>query len=203
VALGADSNGNPALVVGASGAPVGYTANYTITESRADDGATKATALPVRCYTGSPWGDHAYWAIRCKTPQTGGSSWAVAELEFHASPGGAQLATGGNSFADINQSGTTYNDPKAFDGSLGTMWFPNNTTAGVKLGYRFSSPVSVGEVKLGAFNNATYVSGMPTSFDVMYSDDGVNFNTAWSVSGASWTAASQVTSFIDPAYTTN
>src|SRR5687768_1799464 len=93
-------------------------------------------------------GAHAYW--RVWTDRNAGTSagtvTSVAEIEMRATPGGANLCTGGTAIALNTNAGTPAS--RAFDGSTNLV---SGTTVSLDgnqpwwIGYQFAAPVEVQE----------------------------------------------------------
>ena len=157
--------------------PTSYSLQYS------DDGVNYTTlysgTIPSTPASGSftttPPG-HAYWGIRCNTGY--GNPFALSELQFNYANGSIISTTTGQPNADSIYS-SNYAAAYAFDGNEATEWASADTTAGTKLWYNFTSPITVDSVTLIARNDS-YYGQAPDAFDVIYSDDGENWTTAWS-----------------------
>lgn len=144
-------------------------------------------------YTGSPYGAHQYWAILCYQNESTAAI-EMAEIEFRATPSGADQATGGTSGGLLVSGGTHSN---AFDNDNGTNVASSVTTA-MQVSYNFGSPVNVAEVAITA--PSTNPTRAPSRFAIRYSDNGTTWSTAWDVlSSTSWTSNEQRV-FTDPDY---
>lgn len=151
-------------------------------------------------YTGSPHGAHRYWRIHCARANSGGGTFALAEVEFRATPGGSDLTGSGTPSAHSEFSPPTYDAAKAFDNNNATLWSANGGTSNGWLKYDFGSggAVSVAEVMIRARNDSSF-SQTPRYGQIEFSDDNANWSTAWSFALAAFTTgSSQATT--DPAY---
>ena len=97
-------------------------------------------------YVGSPYGSHEFWRIYTMRPQTASDAPAIGEIEFRATPGGADQASGGTAVADA-VFGAGLEASKAFDNNATTLW--SSTDKGLVnfawIYYQFASPVEVAE----------------------------------------------------------
>jgi hypothetical protein len=109
----------------------------------------------------------------------------IGNLIFAGTAGGPTLCTGG---AVISHR-TYVGDPNlAFDGNISTFWQGTQIRLlGQRLGYGFTTPVNVAEVRLQA--TSADFAGTPSAFDVQWTNDFYNWTTALSVSGSTgWTS---------------
>ena len=115
---------------------------------------------------------HSYWRLVFLSKTSANAAWAVRELVWASSAGGAQLASGGTALGS-SQSGSSNSYAKAYDGTS-TAWnaASSDTAAGGWLGYQFTSAVSIAEVKI------TCDGGTSCPFD---------FIVQWSDNGSTWT----------------
>ena len=142
---------------------------------------------------------HRYWrlAMPVSSEDVGANyAYAVAELQFRETPGGPNLAVGGVPFANLSDVGTEA--AKAFDGNPATFWAHLYGNGAIRsgreyyLGYDFGlNPVAVTEVYLQARNEVAAATQAPRQGRIEYSDDGVNYVTAWEYTRAVVTQASQ------------
>ncbi|USN15481.1 putative tail protein [Brevundimonas phage vB_BpoS-Kikimora] len=143
------------------------------------------------------YGRHAYWRVVVDDTAAypGTTTVVVAEVVMRDVPGGPQRATGGTAI------GTGGNINGAFDGTVGDAWTAYLPDAWI--GYHFAAPVSLQEVALTASSVAGWAPNYsPEAFRVQYSDDGVAWYTAWSVTGQTAWAASQTRVYTRPGLTT-
>lgn len=74
-------------------------------------------------YSGSPHGSHPYWRVWISRSEDGSNSPAVGEMQFRATPGGADQATGGTpSASSVWTTGSTLPASNAFDDDPDTLW---------------------------------------------------------------------------------
>lgn len=155
----------------------------------------------VTTYT-DPYGAHAYWYFRMTTDQGSNGQSIFAGLEFHAQPGGADLAygSGGTPLVDSGGNISGANGPdKLFDNNSGTVWGSGSSTLPHRVGFHFPTPVHVQEIAIFATGGGTSFATMPIAGDVMYSDDGTTFTTAFSIStGVNWTSEGEKRVFTSP-----
>jgi hypothetical protein len=124
---------------------------------------------------------HEYWRVKFSAAQSGAYV-SLDKLEFRATVSGADQCTGGTAFADSTYPGG-YSASNAFDISTSTTWASNSGFPHY-VGYQFPSPVAVGQIAITS-NSLSYNAPDedPKAFTVEYSDDGV-----------SWAAAKTITS---------
>lgn len=151
-------------------------------------------------YSGSPHGSHLYWRLAIDGVQNSAVAAAVGEVEFRATPGGADLCSGGTATADAIFSGS-YPASNAFDNNDATLWSSTNkgsfNTAWLK--YQFAAPVSVAEVAVKARSDG-FSHTSPREIKVQWSDDNVVWTTAWSIENQTSWSVSQLRVFTDPKY---
>lgn len=150
---------------------------------------------------------HRYWGMRVNSVVTAGSSLAYGEMSFLSANGGTNLASGKNL-----QTTDSFNlgQNLAFDGMIGDS--ANGTVDGARhnVGHSsttfpmidyvdFGTPVSVNQFRLVALETA-YLGAMPKSFDIVYSDNGTTWTTAWSVTGQTGWAQAEIRTFNAPTY---
>lgn len=144
-------------------------------------------------HSGSPWDSHTYWKVsgHYKTYE------AFGELEFRATTGGSNQASGGTPTA-TSEYNPSYSPDKAFDGNTATEWCSSGASDGEWITYEFSAAVLVGEIA----GTASTVSPADTAehMFVYFSDDGTNWTRAWKTADVpSWTGG-QTIAFTDPLY---
>ena len=112
---------------------------------------------------------------------------SIAELEFRATPGGADQANGGTATASSWFDGVASPPSKAFDNNagVGSSWLTLLAdTPPQWISYHFLTPVSVQQISITVYTG----SWAPKSWDIQYSADGVSWTTAWSVADQTgWT----------------
>lgn len=150
---------------------------------------------------------HRYWALLVTARPGTGNGVAIAEVQMRATPGGANLATGGTASGTNNVGHPPAN---AFDGNGATEWRDGNTSASggsVRLSYDFGSAVDIAEVLVttpgagSAYNGATYG---PAACWVQWSDDGVVWRFSYppsDLSGLGNAATATITGLVDAAST--
>ena len=125
---------------------------------------------------------HEYWRVKGVTAGSfvGG---ALAELEFRATIGGADQATGGTSISGSEFNGSLV-DGNAFDDDGSTAW-AGTSLALSWVGYQFTSPVSVEEISITS-REASNGAQTWVDFDLEYSDDGSAWTTHWNILSSTW-----------------
>ncbi len=134
--------------------------------------------LSIPDYSGSPHGAHTYWRLSLKPIST---NLCLTEMEFRATPGGADQCSGGTASVSSNFNGTaTYQASNLVDNSGSTIWHSVNSSVGDYVQYQFASPVSVAEIALTSRNAGSPIAA-PNYITVQYSDNGVDWTTAWHI----------------------
>jgi hypothetical protein len=147
----------------------------------------------VPSYTGSPYGLHTYW--RVLNQASDGAALSAAEVEFKATTGGADQATGGTPTVNASTLGNAAN---IYDNNNSTFWAINGG-AGSWTKYQFASPVTVGQItwRIRGDANPTHA---PNDFLVQFSGDNVKWTTAWQqFDETAWSLGEQRT-FTSPDY---
>lgn len=148
-------------------------------------------------YSGSPHGAHAYWRLHSMRADNDDAV-ALAEMEFRATPGGADQATGGTPSASSIFSGS-FPASAAFDDDGGTLWSAANGSNWAWLQYQFGSAVEVTEVVIAARDDVAAITS-PGEFAFQYSDDGVTWTTAWALVGETSWSLGETRTYTDPNY---
>jgi hypothetical protein len=123
---------------------------------------------------------HAYWRVFASDNQGDATGILLSEVEFRATAGGADQATGGTAIG--SDDATTNEFAKAFDDSGATDWFADSGPTNQWIGYQFASAVDVQEVAItfSATATQTALNRAPKTCSVDYSDDGSSWTTAFS-----------------------
>lgn len=113
---------------------------------------------------------HSTWVIGVMASQSGGSI-AIGEIEMRATLGGADQCVVGSAIA----SSASFTAPasRAFDNNSATEWSTTFFVVSAWIGFTFAAPVSVAELAITSWNDATGYTGAPKDFYVAYSDDGM------------------------------
>jgi hypothetical protein len=145
----------------------------------------------VAGYTASPYGTHTYWRLLVQSAN--GAAISAAEVEFRATTGGADQATGGTPSVSALLIGSAAD---IFDNNNSTFWAINGT-GWIK--YQFAAPVAVGQVtwRIRGDGNPTH---SPNTLLVQYSDDNSVWTTAWQVAGSSGWGDGENRTFTSPDY---
>lgn len=126
-------------------------------------------------------GPYSRWRL-LMTPGSSGFN-SVATVEFRATYGGADQATGGT--ASASSTGFGCPPQNAFDGSWSSIWHSGTGDNAPWLRYDFPAGVTVAQVAITARPSENGVA--PPAFDIEHSSDGTNWTKARSVTGqASW-----------------
>lgn len=154
--------------------------------------------------TGSSGGDGGVttpkskqWRIIVET-NGGDIRTGTAEVELREVPGGPNIATGGNPTVSSAYTGTA---STCFDGNINNYWLAS-AKVNEWVAYEFLVEVSINEVVIYSIANAGFaVSTAPKNFRIEYFDQvSASWQLAWSVVGATWTAASEPRTFTYPVY---
>lgn len=149
---------------------------------------------------------HRYWRLYVTDNVVGTNGYVnVMELELLESEFGPNVATGGTASADANDANHPPSD--AFDGLLTdtvssvsqNMWQSGSGAFPHWLEYDFGAGNEKAIVAIGLVSERT--QRCPKDFDVQYSDNGTDWTTAWSVTGATWSFDKQFRRFVDPSWT--
>lgn len=171
---------------------VNFLERFRFTSNAGSPGYTMRAIAPASLPS-VPVGKHRFWGIQADAVQSGGLAFGVAEMELRATVGGATITTGGRGGA-AKQPFTTTNTnggSAAFDANISTEYSSNGTTLPDVLAYDFDfgnekSPPA--QIKITA-RSGTNNTQSPTSFDLVYSDDGQNWSVQQSfTSPATWAA---------------
>ena len=167
------------------------TATYTEAQQIADWGSAQDT-LNIRVAQVSPalsidgyyteafrdYGEHLYWRIFVEDNWGDGTGIVIQEVEFLFTRDGSTLVTGGAAFGSDDATGNEY--AKAFDGVSSSAWYANSAPIDQYIGYEFASPARVKFAALSLYDTGTNpLTRMPKNFRLEYSDDGVDYTTAF------------------------
>lgn len=131
-----------------------------------------------------------YWRIRVTDSHSTDTIFTnFSEIQFRATVGGADQATGGTASASSVLSGNV--SSRAFDDDNATQWISNSGEAGPQwIAYDFGDEVDVKEIYLRPGSNGTLAARGPRDFDVQYSSDGGSWTTLDTITGeAAWSAS--------------
>ena len=129
--------------------------------------------------TGGGVGAHLHWRVEI-TASDGGSFRGIGEMELRGTVGGADLTTPAttiNSSSVVNGSNSAAN---AIDNNAASSgWLSQESTIAEWITVTFPEPVSIAQLSIiGPFNQ---IGSSPRDFMLLYSDDGVSFTPALSV----------------------
>jgi hypothetical protein len=146
-----------------------------------------STALPTGKANARLWGLDI-------TESNNASNVGFAELEFATSSGGTDLCTGGLGWHQRALDSTTYIGQELFDNDNSSLW--NAPWLGVydtcRVGYLFATAPNPTHCRVRA--RASFMTDSPKTFKIVWSDDGLTWNTTDTVTGATgWTASEQRT----------
>lgn len=146
---------------------------------------------PSGYYSAQP---HKRWRI-VVTETYGNPSCMLAEVQFRSVPGVSQLVGPGIAFHNSELEGAI--GAQAFDNNPSTYWHTAGVTPGI-VGYTFDTAIEVREVSLTLRNHSAGLEGGPRHFLVEWADNGDQWQTAWEVTEAGFTAPGQTLVFTDP-----
>jgi hypothetical protein len=158
------------------------------------------TELKYPATTSAPSGAHRYWRLFFLN-SVDNASCGLAELQFRATPGGANLVAGqGTPLSSGDHSAGTVPKANAFNGVLTDAWNSPDVGQGQWIGYDFGAgnSVRVAQVAVAPFNS--FPTHSPKHFLIQYSDDAVTWTSAWRVNDAVTWPASTFQTFTDPQY---
>lgn len=114
-----------------------------------------------------------YWRLFATTTPNG-SNMAFAEVEFRASYGGANIATGGTVIKSSEFNNTTNAAINAFDGNVTTYWATASNVFPGWIGYILPAANTIMEARVWARNDATF-NQAPGQFSLDCSADGITW----------------------------
>ena len=152
---------------------------------------------PSYTYSGSFWGAHAYW--RTTFARSSGNE-QCAEVDYRATPGGADQATGGT-VTGSSQFNGTLSIAAGMDNNAASKWV--RASAGTYphfLSYAFTGAVSVAQLMLQASPDSGGAGEMPPDGTIFFSDDGTNWYPAFSFRNQTTWSTGEVRGLTDPYY---
>jgi hypothetical protein len=138
----------------------------------------------------TPGGSHINWGF---APTAVPSAYSINELQHRATIGGSSLDVGGTA-SDGFDDGTNVAS-HAFDGSNSTVWATSINRLPNYILYALPSSSAVAQVAITAENSNP--SKTPTAGNVIYSDDGLCWSIAYSVTPTTWSSL-QTQTFNNP-----
>lgn len=130
-----------------------------------------------------PYGKHRFWGLRL-TQGGANTVRTLGEIELRVVPGGGSVTAGGQPGSTAYYGGMP--PSQAFDGDTGTLY--SGTDNPPMVWYDFRAGHEIGIAEIAIYPRASQLNQTPTGWDVVYSDDGVNWTTAWSNTTTSWSA---------------
>lgn len=162
------------------------------------EGDTRLFTDPSYSYTGSFWNAHAYWRLVSTERASGSSgSFAAVELQYRATPGGANQAIGGTPTSQ-NSYSSSYVAAKAHDGLTTTEWV-SQSAPDTWIQYQFTSAVSISEIRWTARSDG-YPDQSPVAGLVLYSDNGTTWRPAFTLRKTTVWTSGESFNFTDPTY---
>ncbi len=125
-----------------------------------------------------------FWAVKCNLSSNTGYI-GVGELEMRLEADGADIATTALAYEGAHWSSNVAT--RAFDGSSSTFWNARKSDqlADARIGQQFAVAKAIREIAITARVDANNYDQTPTDFEVIYSDDGIEWTTLLAVSGES------------------
>jgi hypothetical protein len=146
-----------------------------------------AAGVDTRTFTNVENGK-PFWRVRATSVQGGTSfPWSASEVEFRATAGGADQASGGQILASSTFS--SFAAASAFDNNSGTFWISGTTlgTAEPWIRYHFPNNVVVDEVAIMVRSDGFGANEAITGGVVESSPDGTTWTSEWTfTSPATW-----------------
>lgn len=133
-------------------------------------------------------GAHYHWRLLFTAIGSTSGYYEFAEVEMRSTAGGSDRTGSGLGFAvSSTDFDATLVAANAFDNNTATSWCTATSfQSGAWLQYVFNTAPAIAAVTLRADTSPQYAPG---GFDIQYSDDGVSWTTAWSVTGQTgWTS---------------
>jgi hypothetical protein len=124
------------------------------------------------------------------TASNNGTNVGVAELEFATSSGGPDLCTGGLGWHQRAFNATTEIGRQLFDDNNSTIWTAPwlSTFDTCRVGYLFASAPNPTHCRVRA--RPSFTSDSPNTFKIVWSDDGITWNTTNTITGeAGWSGS--------------
>lgn len=129
-------------------------------------------------YAASAPETHSYWRlIMWPTPYGGFVS--IGEVEFRATAGGADQASGGTATGSINSDTSVATN--AFDNNNSNHFTSTYSNSLHFIQYEFASPVSVQQVAITSRADSVSPQINPSRFTVQYSDNGTTWTDVFTV----------------------
>lgn len=125
-------------------------------------------------------GSHVYWRVRGggKVTNTTYSAWSG--LDFRSTPGGSNIATGGTATTWPVQASSGPTGAIGGNGGSDFIQVNDDYAMCIFVAYQFPSAVSIREISI--YPMSFGVTRTPNVFIIDYSDDGINWNHATTVS---------------------
>lgn len=118
-----------------------------------------------------------------------------AELEFATSSGGADLCTGGRGWHQRALDSSTFIGRQLFDDNNTTTWNAPwlSTYDTCRVGYLFATPPNPTHCRVRA--RPSFTGDSPKTFAIVWSNDGITWNTTDTITGATGWANSEVRTY--------
>jgi len=147
--------------------------------------------------SGIPAGTYRYWGFRLRRPATSSTYTSMANVTMATTPGGTNLCTDGSK-ANADSYANADNQPAyAVDADLTTKWTSNPSNATSLWWYDFVSALTVEEFSIRSESGTTFTY-TATDFDLIGSNDAVDWATVKTYTASTWSAG-MVQTFEAPA----
>ena len=170
-------------------------AYYTVSAYK---GSVEKFSTEILVGSGVPVLAKRHWRIYVTdtnwTGSSGGDAVALVEVtwvDFNGVPvpkPGSVVVTEDSAFT------SSFNGAKAYDNDLGTLWSGSGPAIPGWIAFDFgaSDAFDMQQVTMTA-RTGTSAAQAPRDFDIQYSDDGITWQTHWSVAGIVWASGEQKT----------
>lgn len=148
--------------------------------------------------TGQP---HRYWRLRIMSGNDGSRITILRDVELRGTNDGPDLTGSGTPLGSAPYYSTDEGVDKAFDSDGISYWQggTDDSTGLVFIGYDFSSPVSINQVRLKIWTD--YLDRTPRGTMVESSDDGAVWSVEWFIAGRAPTWLNEFETYTRPGVT--
>lgn len=169
--------------------------NWTSVDHCFHAGWTSGQAVRFPFPTFALGGAHEWWGLELLTVNAS-TAFGLAELQVRTTVGGSQALTGGTPAA--SQVSGAFVAANAFDGNLTTYWSSTDTRSYQSLTYGgMVSTIACAQVALTS-NPLSPSLFDPATFNVICSDDGVNWAIEYACTASTWSGTQSTQTFTNP-----
>lgn len=177
---------------------VSFLERFRFTNAVGGSGYTMRCIAPASL-PANPAGEHRFWGLRVSAVQSGasGGPFGTAEIELRATVGGTAINSGGRGGAALQPFMNSGNPPNyAYDGNTSNEYASNGSVLPDIIAYDFdigSERAPPQQLKVRARSSlSSNFNSSPTTFDLVYSDDGQSWSSQQSfTSPATWAASEE------------